>query len=305
MRKSFQISDDEFIDSHTHCGGILLSNLLLRSYPYSQDTMDLIRKMKDNKIRYSICFPFPIYDIAEKLITPELYNDLLANETKAFGKDALLPFAYIRLDDSLPNQIKHLEKIIQTVPFYGIKIYPPCDTKKITDDSVNVLLTPFLKEHNFPIIFHTSFSGNGNPELLLDYADLHPEIRIMLAHAARFNPSAFQRIEKKNNVFLDCSPLHMLCALMNREVSKHNHKILTLPYNNPSEVLFQLATRFTNQLIWGTDSPCVFLTNFTDNAIVDYSEQFSYENEIKTLRELPAGYAPKIANNNTLKFLFG
>lgn len=305
MKSSIELKKNEIIDSHTHCGGVLLSNLLSGSYPYSQNTLDLVRKMYTNKVKYSICFPFPVGEQYGGLFTPELYNGVLAKEVYTFGDNSLLPFAFIRLDDTLSRQIKYIEQLLKDYSFYGIKIYPPCDKYCLCDHYVEKSLTPFLIAHDFPLISHTSFSGFGNPDIILRFAEIHPNIRITLAHAARFKSTVLSQLMHFPNVFIDCSPLHMLCAVMQKKIKKDNEVFNNFSFDNPPQLLFQLATMFPDQLIWGTDSPCTFLTNFSENAIADYSPQYSYESEISVLHSLPESYIHKIANINTLRFLNG
>lgn len=305
MKSSIELKKDEIIDSHTHCGGVLLSNLLSGSYPYSQNTLDLVRKMHTNKVRYSICFPFPLGELLGGLFTPELYNSVLAKEVYTFGDNSLLPFAFIRLDDTLSRQLVHIEKLLNDYSFYGIKIYPPCDKYCLYDYHVEKTLSSFLIAHDLPLISHTSFSGYGNPDNILRFAESHPKIRITLAHAARFKPTVLSKIIHFPNVFIDCSPLHMLCTVMQNKIKRDNEVFDDFSFDNPPQVLFQLATMFPNQLIWGTDSPCTFLTNFAENAIAEYSPQYSYESEISTLHFLPVSVIQQIANINTLRFLNG
>lgn len=305
MRPRIELDTDEIIDSHTHCGGFLLSNLLLESYPYSQDTLDLVRKMQSNKVKYSICFPFPIAHGFCESFTPELYNRLLAKEVKTFGKGFLLPFAYIRLDDTLQRQFGCLEQLFNDLPFYGVKLYPNCDKYSICDNEIEEQLTTFLLSYDCPVIVHSSFEGFGNPRIILDFARKHPNIRVTLAHAARFLKSAFSEIKNLQNVFLDCSPLNMLCEVMRNAAKKNRYEIEDFSFDKPEKVLYQLTAIFPDRLLWGSDSPCSFLTNFSDNALVEFSEKYTYEADIKVLRSLPFNYINQIANKNTLRFLFG
>lgn len=304
-RDFLPIEAGEIIDSHTHCGGVLVGNILLGSYPYSQDTLDLIRKMRTHKVRYSICFPFPINNEVTPFFTPQLYNNLIAREAYTLGRGALLPFAFMRLDDTLQSQIIHLEELFKEYRFYGVKIYPPCDKYFLCDEKVEDDLTSFLLLHDFPLVIHTSFNGFGKPMSLLQFAKKHKDVRISFAHAARFDMDAFRIICDLPNVFIDCSPLNMLCALMLKLEEKNSISSNLFKFSNPKSVLHKLIELLPNHLLWGTDSPSSFLTNFSENAISTFSEKYTYESDMNILRQLSDREVQLIAQSNPFKFLFG
>lgn len=298
------LSDDDIIDSHTHCGGVLLGNLLLRSYPYCQNTQDLVMKMENQRVSYSVCFPFPLGVNPIEGLTPQLYNELLALEVSTFGKGVLFPFAFIRLDDTLLSQLRFIEKLQKKYPFYGIKIYPPCDIYNINEKYIEDILPSFLRLYGFPVIFHTSFNEFGNSIELLKFAAKFPDIKILLAHAARFDINALMEIKNLPNVYLDSSPLNMLCAVMRRAKIKNPDKYKDFNFDNPKSILEQLVAMFPKQLLWGTDIPATFLTNFTPKAVTQFSYEFTYEAEVALLRTLPKSDVQCIANFNTTTFLF-
>ncbi len=296
------ISTDATIDAHCHVGGVSYGNLITKSYPYSQDAMDLVRKMESNNIDYAICFPFPVGE--ESLFSASLFNRLLLQEAYRFGKGKILPFALLVLNDELDFQLSDIDNLCKNYKIYGVKIYPPCDKYALNDYGISLKLYSFLKEHNFSVVVHTAFRGNGCPSNIIKFAEKYGDIRIMLAHAARFDEFALEVINQLPNVYIDCSPLHMLCALMVRYI-KNNGLKSKFPFEKPSEVLTELFIKLPNKLIWGTDAPCTYLTNFQSNEVVNFDYSYTYESEIKELFKLEATIKKQISNINTLNFLFG
>lgn len=303
MNIIYPSSKSSIIDVHCHLGGVLLGNILEESYPYSQDTLDLIRKMQINKIDYSICFPFPIK--GEFGLTLDLFNRLLLQECQRFGDGKLLPFVGISLDDNLQVQLQSIDNLRSKYNIYGFKIYPPNDKYSINNNAVESILSQYLEKNNLPLILHTSFSGNGNSLNALDFAKRHPKIRLLLAHAARFNEHAFQEIKMLDNVFLDCSPLTMLCALMRKYCEKHTCAFERALFFKPEKTFMELYKQFPEKLVWGSDSPCNYLTNFQDDEWAQYDQSYSYEENTAFIFRLDKNIRENVAHKNTLNFLFG
>ena len=92
---------------------------------------------------------------------------------------------------------------------------------------------------------------------------------------------------------------------MRNAAKKNRYEIEDFSFDKPEKVLYQLTAILPDRLLWGSDSPCSFLTNFSDNALVEFSEKYTYEADIRVLRSLPINYINQIANKNTLRFLFG
>ena len=303
MNKIDLSSTNSVIDVHCHLGGVLLGNILNGSYPYSQDPLDLIRKMQANKIDYSICFPFPLN--GEFGLTYDLFNQLLLQESQKFGDNKLLPFMGISLDDNLQTQLQSIDSLRSKYNIYGFKIYPPNDKYSINDKAVESILSEYVEKYNLPLIFHTAFSGNGNPLNILDFAKHHPNIRLVLAHAARFNENAFQEIKTLENVYLDCSPLNLLCALMRKYCEKHTCAFDRSLFFEPNKTFMELYKLFPDKLVWGSDAPYNYSTNFQEDEWTEYNQSYSYEENAAFIFTLDEKIREKVAHKNTLNFLFG
>lgn len=306
MRPPITISSNHIIDCHAHCGGVLIGNVIAKSYPYAQDSLDLIRKMEVNGVDYSICFPFPIsyaFSRFNNLITPQLYNTLLLNEVEHFGNGRLLPFVYLRIDDNIDEQIDEIERLAERHIIYGLKIYPPSDKFSILDKKVKIRLERFITRNNFPIIFHTSFSGFGNANRILDFAEDNPNINISLAHAARFDKLALNRISKLKNAFIDISPLNMLCALMYFHYDSQCCFFSKKMFLNPMNILQTITELYPTKIMWGTDTPCSFLSNFRSNEIASFNNTYTYENSVKNIKLLDEKNRNLICNKNIINFM--
>ncbi len=58
--------EGQLVDTHTHCGGMDLSNFYKDRYPSSQDILDLDEKRRSTGVGFQVVFPMPTslyYDI--------------------------------------------------------------------------------------------------------------------------------------------------------------------------------------------------------------------------------------------------
>ena len=306
---------DLLIDAHTHCGFNPWSFYNIK-YPSLQHATFLSQLIKKNDIAFAITFPMSTtlyYDIELYsqgifkqsnfgLFPFEKENLYLLSEIKSFNLKNIIPFCSISLNDKVDEQISNIENLLKTFDVYGLKFHPrgDCNCVKIIDKYPKLL--NLLEENNLPLMVHTGLDKFSNPLYVLEMAKKYPNIRFCAAHLAKFILKFFEEIDRDNfdNLFIDMSPFIGLCKRRGVE-SKNRNEILDLDYGNISEIFDFFTTKYIDKVIWGTDAPWLNVSDL----IKFYDDDFiTYQDEVKILTKNKL-IAKKIANANTVKFLFG
>ncbi len=308
------------IDGHTHAG-FDHYGVIRKRYPTSQSVKDLVFKLDSSGVDFSVTFPCPnstyYFDLIslptqEHILDPrpvesfpyEFSNRQLFYETSLFGKDKILPFAFIFPGYEEDKQVKSLEEYAQKGFLFGLKhhtLVGAISAKKLID-------SPFIalaKKYSLPIMIHSGVDQNSRPEHVMDLAEHHQDIRFCIAHAGEFEKSVYERFLKSSykNVFFDCSPFISICTLAETDVKRgKTASKLNIEYGNPQEALIQLYNTVPKNLIWGTDEPW---TTITDDSRGDILVKVDYQDEVNLLNALPENIKEDIAFNNTVRFLFG
>lgn len=313
-------TDIPVIDCHTHVG-FDHYNTIRKRYPTSQSIKDLVFKLDSSGVDFSIAFPCPnstyYFDLMslptqEHILDPrpveafpyEFSNRQLFYETSLFGKDKVMPFAFIFPGYEEDKQIKSLEEYAQKGFLFGLKHH----TLVGAISAIKLINSPFTglaEKYSLPIMIHTGVDQNSKPEHVMDLAENHPDVRLCIAHTGEFEKSAYERFLKASykNVFFDCSPFISICTLaeMDARRGKTASKLI-LEYKNPHEALVQLYNTIPQNLIWGTDEPWTTITDDSDGEIL---VKVDYQDEVDLLRSMPKNLREDIAFNNTIRFLFG
>lgn len=306
------------MDSHVHTAGVEFFNLFVPCAPLAQGTRDIVEKMDKSGIDSAIAFPmsFPLYyDPREVRLSGEwiptgleefpyqTLNSALLFETRDYA-DKLFPFFAIDPREKVMDQVSFLERNISLGRVFGLKLH----TRSVNSPAQSLENTPFprlLEKRDIPIVFHTGCDGVSSPLNALDFARRHPNIRVCLAHFARFSRVALQKAQEADNVFVDTAPLLMLC-----ERARNNQKgvfqdRLGMNYANPAEVLVGMAEYLGRKLMWGSDEPWTYITDGEGNVL----SHSSYSDESRVLFELAdnggADTVRDIAMSTPFHFLFG
>jgi predicted TIM-barrel fold metal-dependent hydrolase len=224
-------------------------------------------------------------------------NEFLLYECELFGEGHTLPFLAINPREKVREQLLQIKKWMKRYKIYGLKFHTLATHSKATA----LRRTGFIelaKSHNLPIMIHAGFSGSARPKYIFEIAKENPEVRFCVAHLADFSQELFNLldIDFLPNLFIDPSPFMALCVAAAYEKNTERKEF---DFRRPDIVLRQLAERYSENLIWGTDEPWTTPVDKFGNII----ERVDYEDEVILLNSLPKYLKQKIAYENSIRFL--
>lgn len=318
MRRKKECFQNYIFDVHTHCEGIDIYNYVNYLTPTVQDVFSLSEKIKNSKIDYAITFPIQstvYYDLNSYIgknvfkssnicsYPYEIENKRMLLGIQKLESKNLLPFLSFSLNDKVIEQVKAMKELIRLYEIYGLKFHTQTDRNKADYINNYPELISFIEENDLPVMFHTGMSNVADPCSILDFADCHPNIRVCVAHFARFKKDFFERytMNSYENVFLDIAPLDFLFESMGKQEKKD---LLFLngvkKKRNLIEVMYK---KFPDKIIWGSDVPWIYPQNLQDK---DLNYRIVHYNQVvDTLFEMDKKIIKQICNINTLRFVFG
>ncbi len=301
------------IDIHTHIG-VSWKRVFHNLFPSSQAANDLVLKMEKSGIDFAVVFPFEttLYDdprIYERNIhlgltefPYKLENEILLLQVEAVGKGKLLPFLAIDPKRKVRAQIVQLEKLVSQHQVLGLKIHTQATFSKATD-LIGSPFIDFVRRHELPLLFHTHTSEHANPVYVLELALRYPDINMCAAHFGGFIKEFYEKIDKENpgNLFIDCSPLLVCSKLTPLAAKKRGFEILPLDYNNPRNVIFEMAKHYPDRLMFGSDEP---FSTYINPRIDYFPPVFSdLKENVGILKTLPKATLEKVTFTNAKRFL--
>ncbi len=303
------------IDAHTHAG-FDHYEIIKKRYPTSQSVKDLVFKLDNAGVDFSVTFPCPnstyYFDLMsllkeEHILEPrpiesfpyEFSNRQLFYETSLFGKNKIMPFAFIFPGFDENKQVDSLEALAQKGYLFGLKYH----TLVGAISARSLINSPFIelaRKYSLPFIIHSGVDNFSRPEHIMDLAEAHVDVRFCIAHAGEFEESVYRRFLefRYKNIFFDCSPFISICALNKNDIKNK----IDIDYNDPQKALIQLYKMIPDSLIWGTDEPW---TTITDNSKEEILVKVDYQDEVDLLKSLPKNIQETISHTNTIRFLFG
>lgn len=301
-----QLTRNALIDVHTHGMGIMLTHILSGHYPYTQDIIDLSKKVKLGGADYAITFPMPTsiyYDVvgiknrkyrrAGNCDFPFQYeNYALVKTVEEFKLDNILPFLSFSTHAKIDEQKKALVDLISSYDIYGLKYHATIERKSVLTKQF-IEFADIATEYNIPILVHTKIDQWADPNYIIEFAEANPFIRVCAAHCAHFNTRFFYKIKGDCpiNLFVDCSPFTRICYDISRG-DKEN--VMDFDYDNPQVAFLQLFNELQSSLLWGTDTPFNIFSNG--------NEVSCYANEVKLVNNEALR---SHLFENTKRFLFG
>jgi len=318
------------IDAHTHVG-ISYKNYLNYAYPYCLSFEDLVTRMKYLGIDYAAVFPMSssYYTIdlneSEKVTTNEQFSkfpydienrNLLKEIYEIFPEysDRVLPFLMFDPSRKTKEQAELFEKLYNTYPVFGLKTCTTYIQSFVKDlELKGKPILDFACKYNLPLTIHSSYD-KGDPWAsacdIIQLAVSCPELRICLAHSARFNKSILDKAATLKNCYVDLSAFDIHCELVrmeSRAIPPKDERV-EADYSAPSSVMKKLVDDYPDTIIWGTDMPAnYFIQKSYDikGELIDTTLKSSFDKEIKILKELSGSEIEKITYTNTIKYLFG
>ncbi len=324
---------DKLIDVHSHIG-VWLKAYINNEFPYAETMEGIYYKQLLACIDVNVVFPFSgdLFFDFHKLITGELIpadtpisdfpykieNELLLTEIYDRNEEIayrFVPFISVDPGRFIAEQVSFIENLIGKYPIYGIKINPVgIQTKASALINEGKAFIDFARNYNIPFIFHTvgaSVDEYSQPADILNIAEKHPDVRFCLAHCIHFNKTYLNIANSMPNVWVDTAAfkiqIDLLMDFVKQDIVKAN-QILDIDYSDHRKALKQLVEIYPDLIIWGTDSPAYRFYSRRkqgDSLWIDFAYKGSYEDEVNALKSLTIEVQKKIANENTLKFLFG
>jgi len=318
------------IDAHSHIG-VHYRNYLNYSYPYCLSFEDLVIRMKYLGISYSVLLPLDssYYTVelgaSKKIKTNEMFSKFpyeIENQNmfkeiyEVFPEysDTALPFVLFDPSRKTKEQAELFEKLYKEYPLFGLKTIPTYIQAFVKDlETIGRPILDFAVKHSLPITFHSSYY-KGDPWAsvfdIIKFAEEHPEIRVCIAHSARFVSSVLDRAKELDNCFIDLSAFHIHCILAQQESSAipSRGERIEADYNEPPSVMKKIIDNYPDTIIWGSDTPAnYFMQKYYDinGKLTGIFLKSAFDKEMKILKSLPENDISKITYKNTLKYLFG
>jgi len=307
---------DGVLDSHTHAG-FDITNIVTRRFPTVQSVSDLVRKFKSTGVNNTITFPCAsdLFWFDSSLVARsrqwkytgesaedfpyQFANSSHLNEVELFGEGVVLPFINILPAVREEEQINSVLEEIKRGDIFGLKFHPLAVHTR-ADSLKQSRFIEVAQRYNLPVTIHSGPDKYSQAQQIVELAQTFPDVRFCIAHAAHFDVKIFtNRGCKLPNLFTDTSPFISLCYLANQEGCQD--QILNLDYNDPARALVEFATRWPDNIIWGTDEPWTTLADKNKKILT----KVSYEDECALLKRIPENLRRKISYENTMKYLFG
>ncbi len=323
-------SKESIIDIHTHIG-ISQKFYYQFGYPYALSLEDLIIRMEVLGIGHSVVFPFVDSAFCEndnqssKIKTTkkhcgfpyELENRNLLNEINEIfpeNNHKVLPFLMFDPSREAEKQAFQLEKLSEKYPVFGLKTATTYIQAFVNDlETKGKPILDFARKKQLPIVFHSAVHPEdpwASAYDIVDFAERHPDIRVCIAHSARFAKPVLEKANRLKNCFVDLSAFIIHCKL----VLQNSLSIATeetrffADYKDPLSVITGLTENYPDTMLWGSDTPFYYWIQkyyTADGTLVEDTLQCDFNEEAQLLNSLPDGIKDRIAYKNNIRFLFG
>jgi len=318
------------IDVHTHVG-IAPKFYYQYGYPYALSLEDLIIRMEALGIDHSVVFPFvdsAFYendgqssqikattrycDFPYQLENTNLLNEIYEIFPEYSGRT--LPFLMFDPSRNTEQQANHMEALLEKSPVFGLKTASTYIQAFVNDlETKGKAILEFARKKQLPIVFHSAVHPEdpwASVYDIVDFAERHPDIRVCIAHSARFVKPVLEKANRLDNCFVDFSAfiIHCKLAVQNSVHIALENIRFAADYSSPRSVMTRLTEAFPETMLWGSDTPAYYwiqkyYTN--DGKLVEDSLRCSYKEEAQLLNTLDDEVKFRIAYKNTLRFVFG
>lgn len=321
------------LDVHSHAGMEPLS-YLTHGFPFCQSLPNSFEENRRIGVTHAVVFPFctslyyhlpslqharvrldrkigraPFHFENEHLLR-QLY-ELFPEYRRMF-----IPFLLIDTLREPRQQVRALTSLLERYPFYGLKVHP-----RVTQARLSTLgregrpLLEFARAHDLPILFHSAYPGS--PDRLSQISDLlgiaraYPALRFCAAHFCGFHQKTFEEAAAHDNVWVDSAAMGIGCDLVLQKSKVYEAGKAKIPadYRDPSKVFAEIARRFPDKFMWGTDNPGY--TYVSSTPLKPGGKPYrlalwsSMEREKGLLKRVAGKLRRKVAFENALDFIEG
>jgi len=167
---------------------------------------------------------------------------------------------------------------------------------------------------DLPLILHSVPAGLDQyspAEEILDIARRFPSTRFCLTHSLVFCKDLLDQADSLPNVWVDTAALKIQVDLARELLTTgqlESRRLISNDLSNHHAIMRLLAEMYPDSILWGTDSPAYTFHTIRqqgENTFYDFKMKGRYEDEISALRVLSEKTMRRVANENTLKYLFG
>ncbi|MCC7519656.1 MAG: amidohydrolase family protein [Verrucomicrobiae bacterium] len=320
------------LDVHTH-SGISPFLYLTHAFPYCQGLRDAQEQNVRAGVTHAVVFPlcetlgYHLPSLARGKVrlgggignAPfEFENTHLLRQIYEMFPQSRAMFIPFVMADALRetrNQVRILEKLIGTWPFYGIKIHPRATQARMAAlGREGRPILEFARAHDLPFLIHAAWPGSADPLSNLNdlfvLARAHPKLRFCGAHFASFHLPTFEEAGRLDNVWIDSAAMVIgcECVRLKNGVYESGPRKIPADYRDPPAVFAAIARRFPDTFMWGSDNPFhtwVSAQRLANGRWIRCRLWSSLEQEVHLLRDVKGALRRKMAFENALRFLEG
>lgn len=320
------------IDVHSHLG-VSLKMYACQEYPFAETLEGLRYRQIVGGVDVNVVFPFTpdlFFDPvalcrgqnvpAQRPLSPAPYaveNERVLRDVYSYCPEFqghFLPFVSIDPGRAVKAQLRRLDALAEEFPIYGIKVNPILCQSRITEllDRGRPLVD-WARQHNLPFLLHTTSEEEeqySRASLAFQVVERYPDMRFCLAHVIAFHKDFLLRADALPNVWVDTGAFTILTRLVRqsgRFIPRGAHR-LEGDFRHPGKVMRNLVERFPDTIVWGTDTPAysyICRRKQAEGLFHEFRLKANYEDEVAALNALPPKLRRKVANQNTLDFIFG
>jgi predicted TIM-barrel fold metal-dependent hydrolase len=212
------------------------------------------------------------------------------------------------------KQAVSLEELSEKHLVFGLKTATTYIQAFVNDlETKGKPILDFSQKKQIPIVFHSAINP-ADPWAsvydIVDFAERHPDIRVCIAHSARFVKPVLEKAGRLANCFVDLSAfiIHCKLALQNSAAVATKNIRFAADYSQPLAAMTRLAETYPDTVIWGSDTPFYYWIQkyFTgEGELVEDKLPCGYKEEAQLLNNLPIEIKTRITYTNSMRFIFG
>jgi predicted TIM-barrel fold metal-dependent hydrolase len=325
--------DLKLIDVHSHAG-IEPSMYLTHGFPFSQSLTNSFAENQRVGVSHAVVFPFctslyyslPALQRSEVKLERKIgqapfhfENEHLLRQLYLLFPEyrkMFIPFAIVDTLRETRQQVRVLSALIERYPFYGLKVHP-----RTTQAAISTLgregrpLLEFARAHDLPILFHSAYPGSPDKfsqiSYIIELAKANPDLRFCAAHFCGFHQKTFEEIARYDNIWVDSAAMAIGCDLVVQKSVIYESGPAKIPsnYRDPAKVFADLAHRFPDHFMWGTDNPAYTYVSSAPAKPgakpIRLALWSSMEREKSLLGQVSGRLRRKVTIENALRFLQG